>query len=462
MQRSSVSSVANWRGVISLVATLFAVACVLGLSPTAAAQSRPVALTGANVRTTDGGVLENVTILIVEGKIARIGPGIEVLRFSQEIDVAGKFVTPGLIDGASLLGMNPGGGWSVSATRRAVDAFDPFATSELREAARNGVTAVRLIPGQGSGIRGMSALVRLEGGDGGARGSVLVDELDLSINLNSDGRPTQRLDVFDGVRRAFRDALAYRESQEAYEVQLEEYLEKIAERKKKAEADAEKKDGKEESNGDKKKEEINKPREPGTNREFEVLLRAIDRELPVRIEAHRSADILNALELAEEFGLDLTIEGGAEAHLVAEQIASANAAVILAPLTSGGGETGARARYGAEAFRILQDAGVSVALSAGLDDGSGSRFVLDNARIAQSVDPAADAVRLATAGIAELLGVYDEVGSLRSGRYGDVVVWSADPMEPDATVERVYVGGSLIFMDPSARQREARSGRRGR
>ncbi|XOV74910.1 MAG: hypothetical protein ACFHWZ_15695 [Phycisphaerales bacterium] len=148
MQRSSVSSVVNWRGVISLVATLVAVACVLGLSPTAAAQSRPVALTGANVRTTDGGVLENVTILIVEGKIARIGPGIEVPRFSQEIDVAGKFVTPGLIDGASLLGMNPGGGWSASATRRAVDAFDPFATSELREAARNGVTAVRLIPGQ--------------------------------------------------------------------------------------------------------------------------------------------------------------------------------------------------------------------------------------------------------------------------------------------------------------------------
>ncbi|XOV74909.1 MAG: hypothetical protein ACFHWZ_15690 [Phycisphaerales bacterium] len=141
---------------------------------------------------------------------------------------------------------------------------------------------------------------------------MLVDELDLSINLNSDGRPTQRLDVFDGVRRAFRDALAYRESQEAYEVQLEEYLEKIAERKKKAEADAEKKDGKEESNGDKKKEEINKPREPSTNRDFEVLLRTIDKELPVRIEAHRSADILNALELADEFGLDLTIEGGAE------------------------------------------------------------------------------------------------------------------------------------------------------
>lgn len=462
MQRSSVSSVANWRGGFSLVATLVAVACVLGLSPIAAAQSRPVALTGANVRTTDGGVLENVTILIVEGKIARIGPGIEVPRFSQEIDVAGKFVTPGLVDGASLLGMNPGGGWSTSATRRAVDAFDPFATSELREAARNGVTAVRLIPGQGAGIRGLSALVRLEGGEGGSRGSVLVDELDLSINLNSAGRPTQRLDIFDGVRKSFRDALAYRESREAYEIELEGYLEKLEERKKKAEEDAKKEDGKDKADEDKKKEEIKKPREPGTNREFEVLLRAIDNEIPVRVEAHRSADILNALELADEFDLDLTIEGGAEAHLVAEQIASAGVAVILAPLTSGGGETGPRARYGAEAFRILQSAGVSVALSAGLDDGSGSRFVLDNARIAESVDASADAVRLVTAGVAELLGVYDDIGSLRPGRYGDVVVWSADPMEPGALVERVLVGGSLIFMDPSARENEARNRRGGR
>ena len=461
MQRSSVSSVANWRGGISLVAALVAVACVLGLSPTAAAQNRPTALTGASVRTTDGGVLEGVTILIVEGKIARIGPGIEVPRFAQTIDVEGKFVTPGLIDGSTLLGMNPGGGWTTGATRRAIDAFDRFASSELREAARNGVTAMRLIPGRGAGIRGVSALVRLEGGEGGSRGSVLVAELDLSINLASTGRATQRLQVFEGVRQGFRDALAYREAKEAYEVELETYIEKLEERKKAAEeaGDGDKENGNE--NGE-KKEEIKKPRDPGTNAQFEVLLRAIDNELPVRIEAHRSADILNAMELAEEFGLDLTIEGGAEAHLLAEQIASADAAVILAPLNSGGGETGVRARYGAVAFRILQDAGVSVALSAGLDDGAGTRFVLDNARLAEAVAPDADAVRLVTAGIAELLGVYDDIGSLRSGRFGDLVVWSADPMEPGATVERVLVGGSMIFMDPSARQREARNRRRGR
>lgn len=465
MQRSSVSSVVNWRGVSSLVAALVVVASVLGFSAEAFGQNRPVALTGASVRTTDGGVLEGVTILIVEGKIARIGPGIEVPRFSQEIDVSGKFVTPGLIDGASLLGMNAGGNWSSGATRRAVDAFDRFATGELREAARNGVTAFRIIPGKGAGIRGLSALVRLEGGEGGSRGSVLVEELDLSINLESGERASRRLDIFDDVRRKFRDALAYRESREAYEIQLEEYLEKIEERKKKAE-EAEKKNegGDSDKNGggdEKKKDEIKKPDEPRPSREFEVLLRAIDRELPVRIEAHRSADILNALELSAEFGFDLTIEGGAEAHLVADQIAEAEAAVILAPLTSGGGETGPRARFETEAFRILQDAGVSVGLSAGLDEGRGSRFVLDNARLAASVAENADAVRLSTMGIAELLGVYDEIGSLRPGRYGDVVVWSGDPSDPASVVERVFVGGGLIYMDPARRRDEARN-RRGR
>lgn len=458
MQRSSVSSVVDWRGVTSLVAALVVVASVLGLSPGVYAQDRPVALTGASVRTTDGGVLEGVTILIVEGKIARIGPGIEVPRFSQEVDVSGKFVTPGLIDGASLMGMNAGGNWSTGATRRAADAFDRFATSELREAARNGVTAFRIIPGKGAGIRGLSALVRLEGGEGGSRGTVLVEELDLSINLESGERASRRLDIFDEVRRSFRDALAYRESREAYEVQLEEYLEKIEERRKKNE-EAEKKG---EGGGEgAKKEEIKKPDEPRANRDFDVLLRAIDRELPVRIEAHRSADILNALELAAEFGFDLTIEGGAEAHLVAEQLAEAEAAVILAPLTSGGGETGPRARFATEAFAILQDAGVSVALSAGLDEGRGSRFVLDNARLAASVSEGADAVRLSTMGVAELLGVYDEIGSLRSGRFGDVVVWSGDPSDPASIVERVFVGGGLIYMDPAVRRDEARN-RRGR
>ncbi len=450
-----VSSIATLRATGSLVAMLIAVVGVLGLTPDAAAQSRSVALTGASVRTTDGGVLENVTILISEGKISRIGPGIEVPRFTQAVDVSGKFVTPGLIDGASQLGMNLGGSAGSSATRRAVDAFDPFSTFELRDAARHGVTALRILPGQSAGIRGLSALVRLEGGDGGARGSVLVDELDLSINLNSDGRPTARVAIFDDVRKSFRDALAYREGLEAYEVELESYLEKIEERKKKADAeDADKKNGE-------KKEEIKKPNAPRENREMDVLLRAIDNELPVRIEAHWSADILNAIELAEEFGLRVTIEGASEAHLVAERLADAGVSVILAPLSSGGGETGPRARLDADAYRMLRESGVEVALSAGLDDGRGSRFVLDQAKLAASTDASTDAMRLATAGIAELLGVYEEIGSLRPGRHADVVVWSGDPMDPGSRVERVYVGGGMIYMDPSARERPNQN-RRGR
>lgn len=454
MQRSFLSSAVKWRALGSLVATLVVVACVLGLSPQAWAQSRATVLTGASVRTTDGGVLENVTIVISDGRITRIGPGLEAPRFSQEIDVSGKFVTPGLIDGASLLGLNLGGRSGSDATRRAADAFDSFDITALREAARNGVTAVRVLPGQAAGIRGLSALIRLEAGEGGSRGGVLVDELDLSINLNSADRPTRRVEILEEVRKKFRDALVYREAQEAYELELEGYLEKIAERKKKAEANG--------GNGEENKEEIKKPERPRASREFDVLLRAIDRELPVRIEAHWSADILNALVLGREFGFELTIEGASEAHLIASQIADAKASVILAPLTSGGGETGPRARYGAEAFRILRDAGVEVALSAGLDDGGGSRFVLDNARLAASVDPESDSVRLATAGIAELLGVYDQIGSLRAGRRADLVVWSGDPADPASMVERVYVGGTTIYMDASARQRPQAGNRRGR
>ena len=459
MPRLFVSSVATLRATGSLVATLVAVVGVLGLSPAAAAQSRAIALTGASVRTTDGDVLKNVTILISDGKISRIGPGIEVPRFTQEVDVSGRFVTPGLIDGASQLGLNLGGPAGSTATRRAVDAFDPFSTFELRDAARNGVTALRILPGQAPGIRGLSALVRLEGGDGGSRGSVLVDELDLRINLHADDRDTRRVAIFDDVRKSFRDALAYREGIEAYEVELESYIEKIEERKKKADAENGK-DKESEGEAD-KKEEIKKPNQPRPNRELDVLLRAIDNELPVRVEAHWSADILNAIELADEFGLALTIEGGSEAHLIAEQIAESGAAVILAPLSSGGGETGPRARFYASAFRILRDAGVRVALSAGPDDGRGSRFVLDQAKLAESADDSTDALRLATAGIAELLGVYEQIGSLRSGRFADLVVWSGDPAEPGSKVERVYVGGDMIYMDASARQRPNQN-RRGR
>ncbi len=50
------------------------------------------------------------------------------------------------------------------------------------------------------------------------------------------------------------------------------------------------------------------------------IVKALKREIPVRIHAHRADDILSALRFAEEFNLDLRIEHCTEGHLIADEL----------------------------------------------------------------------------------------------------------------------------------------------
>jgi len=204
------------------------------------------------------------------------------------------------------------------------------------------------------------------------------------------------------------------------------------------------------------KDDIKKPTEPSPDRSAEVLLKAIDREMPVFFRCQRSEDILNALELAKEFNLRCVIEGGAESHLVAGALAKAKADVVL---TSAIG----RDYYRGDDIQ-RRDAGVGGALSArGVHwyvgtgarpdrfSSSASRFVLLSAQVLAQGDPKVkDPLRRVTADAADFLGADSKCGRLRPGMPADVVVWGGDPLDPGSTVKFVYVGGELVYQSDDA------------
>src|SRR5690606_2223116 len=130
-----------------------------------------------------------------------------------------------------------------------------------------------------------------------------------------------RLANFQSVRQRLKQAIEYRDARELYvEEELVEYEKKIKERAEKEQKEGEKpapgmQDGGQPRQGGQQGQnnnqaEIKKPNEPPINRQNEVILKALDRELPVRIGADLAEDILNALALKDEFGLEITIEGG--------------------------------------------------------------------------------------------------------------------------------------------------------
>ena len=206
------------------------------------------------------------------------------------------------------------------------------------------------------------------------------------------------------------------------------------------EEDGEEKEGEDE-------EELEKPTEPTPDRKSEVLLRAIDHELPVRITAHRSADILNALALADEFNLDIILEGATEARLVADQLAEARVPVVLGTtLRAGNYVDDEFRRHAQNTGDALSEAGVQWTVTSGGQSPAAARFVGINAQLAAAHNrKTSDWLRLVTTDAAKILGLPSRSGRLVRGGQADFVVWSGDPSDPSSKVEHVYVAGKLAY-----------------
>lgn len=454
---------ATWIRVAGLGLALSAPAAAVA-QPTFGPQGRATVLENATILQPGGETTAAAMIVIRGESIEHIGPAIEIQGRATRIDLQGAFVTPGLIDVCSALGMTATR--SASPVNRAFDAFDRYNAEMFREAFRNGVTMMFLPATGASGAVGTGAIVRLAPGEGGGwAGEVVRQDGALCIDLGSGESALRRLSTLDALRKQFKDAKSYRESLETYDEELKEYEKKIKER---AEKEAkEKKEGDkpapagaptqqrpeqpapaEGAKPEEKKDEITKPKKPGADPGAEVLLRALDREMPVRIRADRSSDILNALDLAREFNLDVTIEGGSEAHLVARQLADAEVPVVLGSMLGPGlhrDDQFRRARDDAAA--ALSAAGVKWALGSGATDQAAGRFVLFNAQMLAAHVPGIDPLSLVTQDAADFLGLGDRFGRLQPRRPADLVVWSSHPLEAGSRVQRVYVDGRLVFRD---------------
>ena len=171
--------------------------------------------------------------------------------------------------------------------------------------------------------------------------------------------------------------------------------------------------------------------------------------LPLIIVADKASDIEAALRLAREYGLRIMIAGGAEAWIVADQLAAAKVPVLAGSLLNIPGDfatLGARQ----ETPALLRRAGVDVALI-----GTGSDPDAFNVRnIKQEAGNAVaygmswdDALRSITLTPAELFGVADRYGSLQAGRVANVVVWSGDPFEIRSSSRRASSTSSCAGCD---------------
>ena len=391
------------------VAALLATAVIAG-----SAQAQTIAITGGRVHPVSGPVIENGTVLIRAGKIVAVGSDVAIPADAQRINATGKWVTPGIVNVATTLGVveigavqetddTParGRGDAITASHKVWEGFNP--NSPLIQVTRNdGITTVGVVPGGGL-VGGQAALVTLS--DGRLSEMLLQAPVAMTANIGSKG------DQIGGTRaevlQRLRDLLA----------DTREYIRRRADY------------------------ERNATREFAARRgDLEAMIPVVQGRMPLVIDANRASEIEEALELANEFSLRVIISGGAEAWEVAEKLATAKVPVIVGatnniPLSFA--MLGARQENAA----ILQQAGARVLINGG-SDGFNARNVRFEAGNAVAFGMSWDAaLRAVTLTAAEAFGVADRIGSLQAGRQANVVIWSGDPFEPMTRAERVLVRG---------------------
>ncbi|HEU5170954.1 MAG TPA: amidohydrolase family protein [Gemmatimonadales bacterium] len=385
--------------------------------------AQTVAITGATVYPVSGPKIERGTVVIRDGRIAAVGAGVPIPAGAERIDATGRWVTPGLVHTGTDLGirlLRTGGSretredslaGDIKAAFNVADAIDPAALT-LPVARLQGITSTLAVPSTGL-IPGQGAFFDLAGervADLVAKSpAVMVIDFSESAKASAGG---SRGAVLQKLRRVFRDALEY----------------------------------------DRRRDEFRRgqiqPLAAGAE-DLEALRPVLRGELPVLAIANRRRDIEAALDLAQEFGLRLVVQGGAEAWQAAAQLARARVAVVVEPLTD-------VPRFDALAPRLdnatlLRAAGVMVAL-AQRDDAHFRNLRQAAGNAVRNGMTWEDALRAVTLGPAEVAGVADRYGSLEPGKVANLVVWSGDPFEFSSRAERVFIRGRQV--PPVSRQTE--------
>ncbi len=395
-------------------------ACLLATAPISA---ETIAIIGGTVHTGGAiGTLENATVLIDDGQIIRVGTDLEIPEGATIIDAAGKIVTPGIMNAHSALGLVELGLEASTVDRASESEIGPamdvvpainINTTLIPVARIEGVTRALVAPSPSDNVfAGMGAIIHL----GNGNDPVIQEKSAMFAVLGQAGSAVaggSRSGAWVKLTRALEDTALYMRNRRAFE------------------------EGRQRQN-----------ETPWVH--MNALEPVINRDTPLVVRVHRASDILQALKLRDQFGVDLILLGVTEGWMVADEIAAADVPVIINPMENlprGFERLGARLENAA----LLAEAGVTLVLGASLgsepSDPHNARLLLQAAGTAVAYGLKWEtALAAITSTPARLFGIDNSYGTLEPGMDADVVVWDGDPLDVTSSPDVVIIRGEIIAL----------------
>jgi imidazolonepropionase-like amidohydrolase len=399
----------------------------------------PTLITNVTIYDGEGGRIDGGQILLSDGKVVALGKNVNAPAGAAVIDGTGKWITPGVIDVHSHLGVYPSPGVkALSDGNEATSPTTPEVWAEhsvwpqdpgfSRALANGGVTTMQILPGSANLMGGRSVVLKNVYArttqamkfPGAAYGLKMACGENPKRVYGAKGRePSTRMGNIAVDRETWQQAVEYRRRWDKYE-----------------------KEG-----GD----------PPTRSLAMDTLAGVLDGKILVHNHCYRADEMANVIDMSKEFGYHVTaFHHGVEAYKIADLLKANNiCAVVWADWYGFKMES-----YDGipENLAILQKTGACAMIHS--DDENGIQ------RLNQEVAKAQAAGRRAGIMIpdevawewlsynpAKALGIADRTGSLRPGKMADVVLWNGNPLSVYSRPDKVWIDGALLYdaHDPKRR-----------
>lgn len=400
--------------------------------------SRPLLIINATILTGTGQRLDEASLLMVNGKIEALGTDrIRNTVDAEVLDAEGRWVTPGLIDVHSHLGVYASPGIVANSDGNEMTA--PVTAQVWAEhsiwpqdpgfsrALAGGITSIQILPGSGNLIGGRGVTVKnvpsvsyqgmkFPGAPQGLK--MACGENPKRVYGERNLAPSTRMGNMAGYRAQWVEAQKYIFDWEKYEADLAANKE-VAVR-------------------------------PVRDLRLDTLAAVLRGEILVHIHCYRADEMMTVLDMSDEFGYKVTaFHHGVETYKIADQLAARG---VCAALWADWWGFKAEAYDGIQEDIAIVDRAPGSCAIVHSDSDEGIQRLNQEAAKAMTRGRAAGmditpsrAITWLTANPAKALGILDQTGTLEPGKMADVVIWNGNPFSVYAKADQVYIDGALIF-----------------
>ncbi len=405
-----------------------------------AAATPALLIRGATLLTGNGTRLDNADVLVVDGRVAAVGHALAQPAGARIVDGTGRWVTPGLIDLHSHLGVYPSP--AVSAHMDGNEMTAPVTANVWAEhsvwpvdpgfqsALEGGVTTLQILPGSGNLIGGRSVVLKnvaavtyqamkFPGAPQGLK--MACGENPKRVYGGKGATPMTRMGNVAGYRAQWIEASEYLHDWKDY-------------------------DAKKAAGG--KAAEDAKP--PKRDLRLDTLAGALKGDIPVQMHCYRADEMAIMLDMSKEFGFHIAaFHHATEAYKIANLLAERG---VCAAMWADWWGFKMESNDGIEENIALIDAAPKGCAIVHSDSQEGVQRLNQEAAKAQARGVAAGfqipperAITWLTQNPAQALGLQRQIGTLEAGKMADLVVWDRNPFSVYAHAEQVYIDGVLQF-----------------